>query len=296
MTNIYIDFSKTNPVFGNTLAGHVGEHNATNLIITPPKSMSEDNRIINYAVSFETEGGERYKSDIYTKSATVETPLYSQLTTDDILYIQLEGYGQNKNVIVKSDVVFIRLGSSLGNDGVAVDSSVKPQENIIQFGWVPENKEVLESFNKKDESKLSYITFDGERLALKDEFLTKALLNSFDYDFRTGTSARPSTSSTYFNIYCYDFPTGYQIEDVHISYVNSEGNRKNHSFKKWHQSNYLTFEPSSNTTNTGYMAKITRKSSSFTFNSINDVKNLIEHIGAFGTVSVTVEYRVKTVY
>lgn len=224
MTKIYIDFSKTTPVFGNTFAGHIGEHNAITLVITPPKSMSDNDNIINYAVAFETKDGSRYLSDTYAKSTSIETPLYSQLTTSDILYIQLEGYAEDKNIIVKSDVVFLRIGSSLGG-GSAVDGSVKPQENIIQFGWSPENKEVLEGFGKISEDSIQYITYNETKLQELEQFKAKGYFKTEDFLFTTDEGSLPSSGDSKFRVYCYDLPNELIVKDIIVRYATDTGSR-----------------------------------------------------------------------
>lgn len=307
MTNIYIDFSKTNPIFGNTFAGHIGEHNATNLIITPPKSMSEDNRIINYAVSFETESGERYKSDIYTKNTTVKTPLYSQLTIDSVLYIQLEGYGENKSVIAMSDVVFLRLGSSLSKGGSVVDGSVKPQENVIQFGWVPSNKNVLELLGEIPYgSNQKFLSYNERRLDEFEQFRRISFFKSIEYSFSDGSwnnyGGIPTRDTNEFVLNCYDIPSGYSVRGIIFRY---NPDSSTGVYKEIHITKLYGVRFSFNTPNNS-SAKVCTISTSggMSFNEGidfygNDYKNMcdfLDWISEEKPISLIVEYEPRKLY
>lgn len=166
MNKVQIDFSHNQPVFSNTVVGYIGEHNATTLTVIPPYSMTENSSIINYVIAFLTEDGQKYHSETFSKSSNIEFSLCSQLTTGNILYVQLEGHGENKNIIAKSEIIFLRFGNSLSGKSSMVDSNAKPQENIIQIGWMPDNKNILSGISWNEE--FETLSYNGKCLVTND--------------------------------------------------------------------------------------------------------------------------------
>lgn len=83
------------------IAGRIGEHNATKLLITPPAQMQENGDIGFYYVAFET-GGKVYHSDRIEKANTIEVSLWKQLTENRSLAVQLEACSTDESVLEKS--------------------------------------------------------------------------------------------------------------------------------------------------------------------------------------------------
>ncbi len=100
MRNITIDFSKTNdntfPHFGRRVAGYIGEHNATKLKFILPEDFQADY----YRVVFVT-GGEVLRSERFD-THPIDVLLWSQLTANVQLSAQVEGYANDKTLLVKS--------------------------------------------------------------------------------------------------------------------------------------------------------------------------------------------------
>lgn len=116
MREIRIDFTAENMLPDGCDIGLIGEHNATDLIITPPSEMAECEEITSYTAAFATEG-RIIRSDIYEKAETITVPLCSQLTQDHTLGIQLEGYDGKGELVVKSKLITgLRLLPSAGGD------------------------------------------------------------------------------------------------------------------------------------------------------------------------------------
>ncbi|MBQ3045620.1 MAG: hypothetical protein IJO03_01010 [Clostridia bacterium] len=116
MRTLRIDFTAENMLPDGDYIGRIGEHNATDLVITPPAEMAQCEEIINYVAAFVTEG-KIIRSDFYPKAEQITVSLCSQLTQDHTLGVQLEGYDGSGGLVVKSPVISeLRLLPSAGGD------------------------------------------------------------------------------------------------------------------------------------------------------------------------------------
>ena len=89
---------------GNIL-GYQGEHNATLLSITPPNEMTECEEIAGYKIAFQLQNSRFCRSEMIMKSPSVEILLSSQITSSKEISVQLEGYGADGNLVIKSKKV-----------------------------------------------------------------------------------------------------------------------------------------------------------------------------------------------
>ncbi len=213
MIQIQIDFSKNQPVFSNTVVGHIGEHNSTIITIIPPVYMSSDDNIINYKIAFKPENGQKFFSDPFSKNSDIIMPLCFQLTSGNILFLQLEGYAENKDIISKSDVVYLHLGSSLDGDGLSVNADYKPNDTIIQLGWSPANKEILNKFGESADGRLLY----------KGEYVTERPTAEFEFEGSTDSFAAADAINGN-DVLIADFymeaniPVGVEIKSIEFMY------------------------------------------------------------------------------
>lgn len=95
-------------------AGYIGEHNATLLEITPPKEMSDCEKISAYKIAFELTNCRSVHSDEIAKAPSISMYLPSQITSSRIIAVQLEGYSTDGSLIAKSEkAVKIRFAPSV---------------------------------------------------------------------------------------------------------------------------------------------------------------------------------------
>lgn len=119
MRTIAIDFN--NPIeYENMVIGNIGEHNATEIILTPPSKIADCEAVKSYIVAFVV-GGMVIHSEPFSKTETLSVKLWKQLTEEPVMGIQLEAYDENENFIGKSDLISsLRLSpSACGDDTVA---------------------------------------------------------------------------------------------------------------------------------------------------------------------------------
>lgn len=119
MRTIAIDFN--NPIeYENMVIGNIGEHNATEIILTPPSKIADCEAVKSYIVAFVV-GGMVIHSEPFSKTETLSVKLWRQLTEEPVMGIQLEAYDENENFIGKSELISsLRLSpSACGNDTVA---------------------------------------------------------------------------------------------------------------------------------------------------------------------------------
>jgi len=101
MKTVTINFTAQTNVVSDYDLGRIGEHNATELVITPPTSLSGDSRTALYRVQFRT-GSEIVTSESYTE-VPFTVALWQQLTEHSRLSLQVVAYDANGEYIGKSD-------------------------------------------------------------------------------------------------------------------------------------------------------------------------------------------------
>lgn len=130
MRKITIDFTKENPC-ENTVLGYVGEHNATELLIIPPKELAENERVTGYAAAF-TAGGSVVRSRTFRKDEELIVSLWQQLTEHSTLGVQLEAFDYDGNFVGKSVYVpFLRFLPSA--DGVSAEAKTESDSVLSEI-------------------------------------------------------------------------------------------------------------------------------------------------------------------
>ena len=84
--------------------GYIGEHNETQLLITPPTELAEDTDIVSYSLAFGV-NGKTYHSATVVKAETFTVDLWQEITQSAIAYMQIEGYDANGDILAKSKVL-----------------------------------------------------------------------------------------------------------------------------------------------------------------------------------------------
>lgn len=160
MRTLKIDFTSAKVLPEGNDAGYIGEHNATQLIITPPIEMSECESIATYVVAFTTGGGVLY-SDNILKTEEITVSLTSKLTTDYYLGVQLEGYDSEGELVVKSPLVTqLQLSPSARGTGAESDSGSINGNSPVIFGHSHENKDALDLIGMNKNG----LTFNGQKV------------------------------------------------------------------------------------------------------------------------------------
>lgn len=162
MRTVRIDFTSENILPDGGAIGRMGEHNATDLVITPPAEMTECEEIVNYVAAFVTEG-KIIRSDFYPKAEQITVSLCSQLTQDHSLSLQLEGYDGTGGLVVKSAIVSeLTLLPSAGGDETDFDSEDGGIVSQINLNTLARhnhpNKSVLDKFGEEN----GILTYNGE--------------------------------------------------------------------------------------------------------------------------------------
>ncbi len=209
------------------LAGRMGEHNATDLIITPPAEMAECGEIVNYVAAFVTEG-KIIRTDFYPKAEQITVSLCSQLTQDHSLSVQLEAYDGTGGLVVKSPIVSeLKLLPSAGGDETEFDGESGGMVSQINLNTLArhshENKDVLEKFGEES-GKLTFdgkVVGDGTLKIASAEFLNADGNATFWYEnsrnFTSGENQYKSKQIMgYFAEPVPELPVGTQIAKIEI--------------------------------------------------------------------------------
>lgn len=166
MKQIRLDFTQDNPCLDGHILGHIGEHNATELIITPPIEFAENEVVKSYIIVFVT-GGKSIPSESFDKTETLTVALWQQLTLNPVLGVQLEAYDDEGEFIGKSEYVTgLRFLASA--DGKSTEADTDNQSfvsMVLKTKHSHENKEILDKFSEdKDGNPL----YDGQKIEGSD--------------------------------------------------------------------------------------------------------------------------------
>lgn len=156
MRKVTIDFTKSPVEISNRILGKQGEHNATELVITPPIEMTANEKIVNYSVVFQTGAYKKFFSKIIEKSEMLTVPIERDVTQVNCLSIQLEAYDGEENLIIKSECI----------DNLILEPSVVGAEQKSQINsGVIEQISANTSFRKKfSENESGELTYNGETI------------------------------------------------------------------------------------------------------------------------------------
>lgn len=142
------------------MAGYMGEHNATELLIVPPAELTGD-EVKSYTAAFET-GGKVYHSRSFEPGEAIKIPLWQQLTAERLLCVQLEAYDGDGELVAKSPMVYLALlpaargaetETDYGSNGIAAEIA----ENT-KLRHEHDNKTVLDKLGSDSDS----LTYDGQ--------------------------------------------------------------------------------------------------------------------------------------
>ncbi len=124
MRTFIIDYTNTeNMLPDGDVIGYYGEHNATQLVITPPQEMTDCENISYYRIAFGLTNCRAVHSESLEKGETVAMPLFSQITKSDTVSVQLEGYSSDGNLVAKSETVKkLKFSESVGGVEISADS------------------------------------------------------------------------------------------------------------------------------------------------------------------------------
>lgn len=174
MENFRIDFTLSDPFPDGKKLGECGEKNAVQLIITPPENLASREEIRLYVVAFSTEKGPVRYGPV-KKSETVTVPVGNALTVGSALSVQLEGYDENGEFIIKSPVL----------SGIMISGSIAdcnpdiPEEETVIPGHTHKNLAVLDTLSVKNGS----LTFNGNTINDNRNIKTAVLKLSEDAFF-----------------------------------------------------------------------------------------------------------------
>ncbi len=197
MRTLRIDFTAENMLPDGDMIGRMGEHNATDLVITPPAEMAQCDEIVNYVAAFVTEG-KIIRTDFYPKAEQITVSLCSQLTQDHTLSLQLEAYDGTGGLVVKSPVVSeLKLLPSAGGDETDFDGEsggIVSQINLnTRARHTHSNGSVLDKIGEES----GKLTYDGIPVTSK---MTKTV----ELNLLTG-EAILQTENRYIYVYVNDF-------------------------------------------------------------------------------------------
>lgn len=221
MRTVRIDFTSTKLLPDGNSLGFIGEHNATRLKIIPPKEMSDCEEIQTYVAAFAV-CGKVFYSDAFSKDSEIIIPLSQNLTKDYFFAVQLEGYDENGNLIVKSPLVSaLKFSPSARGTGNEIDAGKADNSDgspVSHADHTHENKQVLDLLGSSGGS----LTFGGNSVggvSLKS--------NYYENDFTSGIILNDFFSS---NDICFliseDLPENSIITGISVLWKTDEGTKE----------------------------------------------------------------------
>lgn len=141
------------------MAGYMGEHNATELLIVPPAELTGD-EVKSYTAAFET-GGKIYHSRSFELSEAIKIPLWQQLTAERLLCVQLEARGADGELIAKAPAIH---GLTLlpSPQGAAAEADTDSADLVSEVAANTAarhkhgNKKVIDGLAEDDKERLTY--------------------------------------------------------------------------------------------------------------------------------------------
>ena len=160
-----IDFTAENILPDGSVPGFQGEHNATTLSIIPPDEMTNCEDIVAYKVAFELNNCRHTRSELLEKTSPVTVLLSSQITSSKEISVQLEGYGADGNLFVKSPKVEkLIFEDSVGGECVDFDGQSGTAADITANTLARHTHENAEVLNNLAENENGNLTYKGEEI------------------------------------------------------------------------------------------------------------------------------------
>lgn len=155
MRQITIDYTNPIPCEKN-VAGRIGEHNATELIITPPEFLSANEKISHYVIAFAFDCKVIHSESI-PKTDELKISLWNQLTQSEHLTVQLEGYDSKGDYIGKSEPVRLRFLQSVCGEEIPADTD-NPDliSDFLKNKHTHSNMDALDNFSEDEEGNPLY--------------------------------------------------------------------------------------------------------------------------------------------
>lgn len=175
MKTVRLDFTRDNPCIDGCYVGRIGEHNATELIITPPVAMTENETVTSYIIAFVT-GNMLIHSEPFEKAETVCVKLWRQLTQNSALGIQLEAYDDAGEYIAKSQFVnSLKLLPSADGENCDLNTDNPDIISAVTMNTkarhIHENASILNSLGMNNAK--TRPTFNGNTLATQNDVATR---------------------------------------------------------------------------------------------------------------------------
>lgn len=105
MDTYRVDFNLAEPFPDGKKLGKIGEKNASQLIITPPVKMAENEEITHYVAAFATVKGP-VRTQAIPKAEQITVALTKKMTVGETMAFQLEGIDAQGELVVKSDLLY----------------------------------------------------------------------------------------------------------------------------------------------------------------------------------------------
>ncbi len=121
-----------------TVLGRMGEHNASELVFTPPEELSEEERTDHYRVAFFT-GGKTYLSEMYAE-VPFTVPVWHELTGNSRMSLQIIAYDESREFVGKSPKIggfyfepsVSGAAVELGGENPDIASEIKHISEVVQ--------------------------------------------------------------------------------------------------------------------------------------------------------------------
>ncbi len=184
MITLRIDFTSENILPDGCIAGRIGEHNATTLVITPPSEIMACESVTNLCIAFFTGVGIIH-SKIMPKTDTLQILIWKQLTQYSSLAVQLEAYDDDGDLVVKSPVISLKLLPSLCGEVVEADTenpdlTAQVAQNA-KARHIHDNGTVLDCFGLNYAGNRPTFMGNNNILALQSDILDRLR----DYELKT---------------------------------------------------------------------------------------------------------------
>lgn len=220
MRSFSINFNEENKLPDGKCLGRKGEHNATELNITPPEEILNNAEVEGVVIVFQVGAHRVFRSDVHENAETLNYKLPREVTCANMVDVQLEGYDSTEELIIKSEVVEgLYLEPSVcgeeTNNEISKSLSSEIAANTIAR-HTHENADVLNALADENGS----LTYNGKAIGGASRPTAQKEFTQDDMNFTATVDPVGNTNTLYIIFFeeDSDIPNGTEIADIEFKF------------------------------------------------------------------------------
>lgn len=228
MRSISVDFTNQGSSASSSLAGYVDEHDATEISFNLPSEITDNTDVVKYIVTIRSGDKIMIYDKIFNKTEQIKVLLHRCYTQNESISLQIEGYGTNDNLVIKSPIAKFRLSKSISNERTVISEASKDSNILAQ---IIENSISRHTHENKDSvlDKLSVsnnvLLFNGEEIGAKDieEISSNKVTYAYEDEINTISDVEAALNLIFCNLSNIYIEATQSDDGATIKIVNKDG-------------------------------------------------------------------------